>query len=79
MPEFLIKWQISKLWKQVFILDSKVKQLKSSPSPIFPNGHVYYEEARERTGKLINALLDYYYTPDDEREKEYVEGHRFNG
>ncbi|MEK7652274.1 MAG: hypothetical protein AAB351_03720 [Patescibacteria group bacterium] len=66
------KAHINSLWKEIFKLSFKIGSLKGV---WYPYGDTLrkdrYEIEREKKRKIINALLDYYF--DDEKDKEYIE------
>lgn len=73
---------IKRLWKGIFENTSKIVELeKTAGKNILFTPIAYLEWRTELSGKLINALLDYYYSKqegeEDEEENEYAVGNRW--
>lgn len=73
------KSQIERLWKKVFkFAVERGKLEREGDSVAFFEIINAYNKAADRAGRLINALLDYHYTDEeDDEEREYVHENRY--
>ena len=63
------KARIKRLWEEVFKISFRIgEQTKKGESPIPEDVNAVNKKKR-----LINALLDYYFNPENEEDKEYIE------
>lgn len=52
------------------------KMSKETPEVVPLLGSAYRNEI-EKTGKMINALLEYHFDPKDEKDSEYIKENRY--
>jgi len=77
------KARINRLWEEVFKISYKIgEQKRKQEYSNFvrvgwgPFSMVADESVIEKKEKMINALLDYYFNPNNEEDKEYIEQNR---
>lgn len=68
------KAQIKRLWKEVFIIEHEISKYNSEDSVADSFIKAPYENAIRRKKKMINALLNYCFNPEEDRE--YLEENR---
>lgn len=73
---FSPKAQIKELWKQIFKLSYKIGELRKKNPEFDPLSEWLYTEESNKHGKMINALLEYHFDP--ENDKEYIEENRYS-
>lgn len=77
------KAQIKRLWGKVFFCTHEIAKWEKminevGSATLFAKGLNDFKARKKRIGKLINALLDYYYVDtENENEQEYVEDNRY--
>ncbi|KKS37971.1 MAG: hypothetical protein A3G49_01290 [Candidatus Sungbacteria bacterium RIFCSPLOWO2_12_FULL_41_11] len=76
------KAQINRLWKEIFRYaheTAKLKNINDELGSIATSDALHILQIRaNRTGKLINALLDYHYADtEDEDEQGYVKDNHY--
>ena len=68
------KAQVKRLWKEILEISFKMGKLKKE-FPSIPSSIIYeYEKVIHKKEKMINALLDYYFDPED--DQDYIEDNR---
>ncbi len=74
------KSQIKRLWKEIFKYAHEIGKFKKMEEE---HGSImeapdFLIRRKDRTGKLINALLDYHYSDSEEEEDlEYINGNSY--
>lgn len=68
------KARVKRLWKEIYIISYKINKWRTTDSVLNSLTLEPYENAIRRKKKMVNALLDYYFDPEEDRE--YLEENR---
>lgn len=68
------KARVRRLWKEVFTISHEIGKYNSKDSVEDSSVKEPYEKTMRKKEKMINALLDYYFDPEEDRE--YIKENR---
>lgn len=68
------KAHIRRLWKEIFVIEHEISKYNSNDSVVDSLIKDPYEKALHRKERMINALLDYHFDPEE--DQEFIEYNR---
>lgn len=71
------KNHIKELWEEIYDFMFKIREweIKTHDIPYFSDSFGLQSKIEKRK-KLINALIDYYFDPEEDEDKEYIQENR---